>query len=174
MQTWHLIALGAVPICWYFVRKRIVRSIESQQLTSRDLSLADQSLKEGLACLGYSLNEAADSPRTAIEAGVAHLTPNDLALGPLFIAIGISKRYADDNRFSEIHAHAIKDLITERYAELVSLSPQEVSSAMIDSLQHEPTLGFLATKAHKDTWTIAAQFRTSSVLRDMMFGRAPI
>lgn len=174
MQTWHLIALGAVPIGWYFVRKRIVQSYDSPQLSIRDISLADQSLKEGLACLGYSLNEAADSPRAAIEAGVAHLTPSDLPLGPLVIAIGISKRYADDNRLSEIRAHAIKDLITQRYAELASLTPEQVSSAMIDKLQHEPTLGFLAIKAHKDTWTIAAQFGTTSVLRDMMFGRAPI
>lgn len=174
MQTWYLIAIGAVPIGWYFVRKRIVQSYASAELSPRDVSLADQCLKEGLACLGYSLNEAAESPRAAVEAAVAYLTPRDLPLTPLVIAIGISKRYADDNRLSEIRAHAIKDLITERYAELASLTPTQVSSAMIDKLQHEPSLGFLALQAHKDTWTIAAQFATNSVLRGMMFGRAPI
>jgi len=173
MKFWHWLLLGffVVFVFRMFGRRRVAS--EGPELTSKDFSLADQALKEALACLGYSLNETADSPREAIDIGAAHLGSGERSLAPLAIAMGIAKRYAEANGLSEERAHAVKDHITSLYAELVRQPPLELSLELGHALQTEPTLGFLATKAHKDTWTIASQFRTTSVLRGMMFGRSP-
>lgn len=173
MATWHWLILGFVAFLVYrdFSRRR--STYKGLTLTSKELSLSDQTLRAALVCLGYSLNETADSPQAAIDIGTAHLASGEKPLDPLAIAIGIARRYADSNGLSEERAHAIKDQITTQYSELLRQSPLELSLALGQALQHESTLGFLATKAHTDTWIMASQFRTTSVLRGMMFGRSP-